>query len=131
MFEDHPGEVRLRIEATTLAGVFEEAARALAELMLGQGGSEPPGPDETVHVEAADAASLLVNWLNELVFLSETKKRIYTQVSVMAVTERQVEAKLRGVYPESLRTEVKAATLHGLRLEHVAGLYSATVVLDV
>jgi len=130
-FEDHTGEVRVRIEAPTLAGLFEEAARALAELMLESGKPAADEPPVNVKLEALDAEALLVDWLNELVFLSETRGRVYSDVTVHQVSRTALEASARGVLPEMLRTAVKAATLHGLQVKESESGFTATVILDV
>lgn len=130
-FEDHTGEVRLRLEAPTLAALFEEAALGLAELMLEAPSGADEEPEQSVTVEARDCEALLVAWLNELVFLSETRGRVYTEARVHSVSDTRLEASVRGVFTETLRTAVKAATLHGLRVEQSARGFTATVVLDV
>jgi SHS2 domain-containing protein len=130
-FEDHAAETRLVVEASSLAALFEEAARALAELVLEAGAGAADEPVKVVRLCAPDAAALLVDWLNELVYLSETEKRVYTDVRVTRATETELEATVRGVYPEIVRTAVKAATLHEVRVERGAHGYTASVVLDV
>jgi SHS2 domain-containing protein len=52
------------VDAPTLAALFEEAGRALAELMLEQSG-EPSLQAQHVSVDATDCAALLVQWLND------------------------------------------------------------------
>jgi SHS2 domain-containing protein len=130
-FEDHTGEVRMRVEAGTLAELFEEAARGLAELMQERPAPPDPGSAEHVRLRARDAEALLVDWLNELVFLSDTRERVYTDVRVTHITDTELEATVAGATPEALRTAVKAATLHGLAVRRSAEGYSASVVLDV
>lgn len=131
LFEDHVGEVRLRIEAPTLAELFEEAARGLAELMLGNVSPSTTGGAEKIAIQAEDREALLVDWLNELIFLSETQSKIYTEIRVHRVSDTGLEAEVRGTAPEAIRTLVKAATLHGLKVEDSPLGFSATVVLDV
>lgn len=135
-FEDHTSEVRLCVSAGTLAAIFEEAGRALAELMLD--GPPPPsrGPVEQVRLVARDRAALLVDWLNELIFLSETRKQVYVELRVDSVSDTALTASVRGVFPDVLRTAVKAATLHDVVFEEAvsadgASNYTAKVVLDV
>lgn len=135
-FEDHTSEVRLCVTAETLAAVFEEAGRALGELMLDGPPRASPGPAEEVHVVAPDRAALLVCWLNELIFLSETRKQVYVDFHVDSVSETALHARVRGVFPDVLRTAVKAATLHDVVFEESASAegsssYAAKVVLDV
>jgi SHS2 domain-containing protein len=125
--------VRLRVEGASLADLLAEAGRALAELLAGPGALGAPlsGPAEEVEVRAPDAPALLVDWLNELVFLSETRKRVYTRFEMEEVSEVSIRARVRGMEPEALRTPVKAATLHEARVETRAEGLCATVVLDV
>lgn len=131
-FEDHTGEVEMRLEAPTLPALFSEACRALGELMLGEEVEPPPdGPIETVTVEADDREALLVAWLDELVFRAETRKAVFTRCTVEHASDRAITATLRGVPEPTLKTGVKAATYHRLRVAEEDGAWRATVVLDV
>lgn len=129
-FEEHVGEVRLRLQAESLPGLFEEAARALAELMCTEH-AEPAGQPLPVRIRAPDREALLAAWIDELVFLSETRKRVWTEARAERFTETELLATVRGFEPAALRTQVKAATMHGLRIVETGGRYEATVVLDV
>lgn len=129
-FDEHTGEVLLRISAPTFAELLAEAGRALAELLC----DEPARPfddEERVALEAPDSGALLVSWLNELIFLSETKKRIYSDIRVAEASERHLVADVRGWPPTRLRTQVKAATFHRLSVTLSPGACTAAVVLDV
>jgi SHS2 domain-containing protein len=131
-FLAHTGEVRLEVAAPTRAELFAQAGRALAELMLGEEGSvEPVGPEQAIELTSGDAASLLVDWLNELIFLGETHKRVFTRFGMDQVDERSLRARASGHTPKVLETAVKAATLHQVRLAEVGGGFRASVVLDV
>lgn len=132
-FEPHTSEVQLRIEGTDLAELFEEAGYALAEVMLGESPPEPPPGAEEEHVtlDAADTEALLVDWLNELISRADMKKRVYTHLTVDALEERTLRARIRGFTPEVLKTAVKAATFHGVDIREHEDRFIATVVLDV
>ena len=131
-FEEHTSEVRLVASAPTLGELFVEAARGVADLLVGEGASvRPDGPTESVQLRARDVDALLVDWLNELIFLSETRKRVFWEIEVNRATETEFAARLRGFEPRAIKTAVKAATLHGARVEKHDGGYRAGVVLDV
>jgi SHS2 domain-containing protein len=131
-FQDHTGDVELTVGAPTLADLFREAARALAELMLGEpAGASARGAPQTVTVQARDKAALLVEWLNELIFRAETTKTVFDDVDVQHASDEEVVARLRGVLEPRIRTAVKAATLHGARLTETEKGFRAHVVLDV
>ena len=130
-FEEHTGEARVRLQAASLPALYEEAARALAELMCSES-HEPTGALIAVQVRAVDRDALLAAWIDELLFLSETRKRVWTDVKVERVTDTEVHASVRGFEPMALRTQVKAATLHDLHVREPApGTFEATLVLDV
>ncbi len=131
-FRDHVGELELEIEAPSLAELYAEAGRALARIMAGDDDSALADRDaETIEVRGSDPEALLAEWLNELIFLSETRHRAYTYLRVESVGPHALTASVRGVPVEHVHTAVKAATLHGIRIEKTDLGYRASVVLDV
>jgi SHS2 domain-containing protein len=127
----HTGEIELALRASDLASLYAEAARALAELMTGGQTVAWEGAPELVTVRGRDAAALLVAWLNELIFLSETRKRVYGHTQVESCGEGQLSVRVRGGEPAFLKTQVKAATLHRALVERAPDGVRARVVLDV
>ena len=126
---EHTAELGLEIRADSEAAVFHEALAALRELVA----DEPPGGEpvsRNVHVEAADRAALLAEWLSELVFLAETERLVPLAAESLELGERQLYAVVRGARGEP-RPLVKAVTYHGLRLEREGAGWRASLVLDV
>lgn len=131
-FGEHTGEIRLHVEASCLAELFAEAARALASLIAEPSAWGAPDVDDAlVVVQSVDRDALLVDWLNELVYLGEVKKRVFPEIRIEALTPRELRAFVRGVVPSELRTPVKAATMHDLRVTPGVRGWEAAVVLDV
>lgn len=127
--QEHVGEWKLSIRADTLADVFREAARVVSRT-AGPARGEP-GPWERVSLTGSDPASLLVDWINELLGRSEVHGRAYDEVPHIAVGDGRVEAEIRGRPVTSWRSPIKAATYHGLRLERRRGRWAAELLLDV
>ncbi len=131
-FEDHIGELALRIEAPTLPMLFEEAGRALSEAMgKGDTGGSPADHEERMTVAAPDREALLVEWLNELVYRAEVSRVLPREFRIERLSERDLAAVVRGVRLERLRNPVKAATFHGLSVAESPEGFRATIVLDV
>jgi SHS2 domain-containing protein len=128
---DHTSEVQLRLRAGSLTELLAEAGRALAAIQLGGTAGPAIGPWREFEVFSPDRASLLADWLNELVFLAETEQWVATEFAIEPTEGRSVRARLRGVEVERVPGLVKAATLHGLRLEDVPGGVEGEVILDV
>lgn len=135
-FEEHTSEVELRVRAPSLPALFARAGLALAELMLGEDADLTPPREgavsDAVVVTAADREALLAAWLDELIFRAEKHKAVFTRFHLGRVDERELAAELTGLPEPVLKTGVKAATLHRLRVaQDEDGAWSATVVLDV
>lgn len=135
VLEDETSELRVRVEAPSTVELFEEAGRALAEIM---GGGDPAADGaavERIAITGRDREALLVGLLNELIYLAETRRLIFSDLEVTELGEGSLAATARGRPPraggEEGRTFVKAATFHGLRIVEGPDGVSATVVLDV
>jgi SHS2 domain-containing protein len=127
---EHVGELAIRLEADSPPELFAESARALAEVMLGRP-ANASGAWEHVWVKANDRDALLVAWLDELIYRAERDYKIYGEVQVQRVTDCELDASVRGEPVSDLKTQVKAATWHGLEIVDTAKGVAATVVLDV
>lgn len=130
-FLEHTGEVHLRVQAGSLAELLAEAGRALAGLMLRGGPRTPAGHWKEVEVRSADRAALLVDWLNELIYRADSELEVPTEFEVREAGESGVRARLRGVPVRESPALVKAATLHGAKVQAAAGGFEGDVILDV
>jgi SHS2 domain-containing protein len=128
---DHTAELELHLEAATPEGLFAEAISALRELLvdhMDDASGEPARHD--VHASAPDRATLLAEWLSELVYLAESEGLVPERAESLQLSEDFVDATVRGVRasPPNL---VKAVTYHRLAMTRTDGAWRATVVLDV
>lgn len=125
---EHTAELELEIEAPSEAAVFEEALIAFAEL-AGDGGDH--AVTHELEVEAEESSMLLVEWLNELVYLSEAEQFVPARIASLELADGRLRATVEGHRGEPKHL-VKAVTLHRLALwqDDTAG-WHARVVLDV
>jgi SHS2 domain-containing protein len=126
-WRSHTAEIELAIEADSQETVFVEAAAAFGELVGGTGGERA---EHGVTIEAADLDSLLVQWLEELIFLADTDSFVPETARDVRIRGTAVSATLVG-RRAPLEPLVKAATYHGLRFAQEDGVWCARVVLDV
>lgn len=126
---DHTAEIELRIEAESEPRIFAEALTAIAELIGEELAGEPEQRD--LELQAADGATLLAEWLQELVFLAEAEDFVAERVLELDLVDGlQLRAAVRGRRGRP-RHLVKAVTYHGLSLERTESGWRASVVLDV
>ena len=131
-FIEHTSEVILEVRADRWPALLEEAARGLGELARrGAAPAAAPLDERSVTVEAADEAALLVDWLNELIFLAESERWLVEDALVEEADEHTMRALVRGAAVERSPALVKAATLHGLTIQRTHDGVEAAVTLDV
>jgi SHS2 domain-containing protein len=125
---EHTAELELEIEAPSQRAVFDEALKAFADLVR-DGEGRPL--ERELEVEADEPALLLVEWLSELVYLSEAEQFVPERVASLELGERTVRATIQGRRGRP-RQLVKGVTLHRLELRRDGETgWRARVVLDV
>ncbi len=128
---EHTAEVKLRVRAPSFGELAAEAGRAVARIELGREPPPPNGVYRELDIRSPDRAALLVDWLNELVFLAETERWVATAFEVHSATETVLQARVRGVPVDEAPARIKAATFHGLEVRAVPGGLEAEIVFDV
>jgi SHS2 domain-containing protein len=125
---DHTAEIELHVEADSREAVFAEALEAFAELVARDEGGERV--EQEVAVQAQDNATLLAEWLGELIFLAETEDFVPGRLERLELTGTHLRALVAG-YRGRPAHLVKAVTYHGLELTSSDDRWRAKVVLDV
>jgi SHS2 domain-containing protein len=135
---DHTADVGFELETPTLESLFEEALLALLMTVF----ERPPESGEhedSVRLSAPDLETLLVRWINELVFLIQGDGFVPVHSNVRIEEsggeDFSLEASLTGAPLDLERHgwqgEIKSATFHGLGVKQSGEYWQARVILDV
>lgn len=127
----HTAEAAVRLRAPSFGELLIEAGRALAELQLRGAEGKPNQAWRQLTVTAGDRTSLLVEWLNELVYQAETTRWVPTDFALDEAGLERAVIRARGVDLERAPGLVKAATYHGAGVREIPGGFEGEVVLDV
>jgi len=131
---EHPADIGFRAFGRSLAELFETAALAL--LSIG-GEIEDVAARDEHHVEAAatDYESLLVAWLNEVLYWFDGKRIAFRQFRVQEIEPERVTAigwgEPRSADRHRAKLIVKAVTWHQLKVSRCDDGWVAEVYLDV
>ncbi|HSB80315.1 MAG TPA: archease [Candidatus Methylomirabilis sp.] len=124
----------IRAWGRDLAGVFVNAARGLWSLMV-ESGAVRRERMMPVRVEAADRETLLVAWLNEMLYLYEAREFVMADCSILTLTDTALSAELWGESIDRTRHpmlgHVKAVTYHLLQVRPTVDGWEGQVVVDV
>ena len=117
---DHTADVGIIAHGADINQAFANAARALFSLI-----TELDNVAEVLHrdieVTAPDIESLLVEWLNELIYLFDTENILFKRFDITRLSHTQLKARNYGEKVDrskhQLKTGVKAATYHMLKVD--------------
>jgi SHS2 domain-containing protein len=130
----HTADWALRVWAADLDQLFEESARGMNDLS-GTRLEESPQVQRDLSLSAADAESLLVAFLSELVYIGEQEHLGFDQIEVK--TKRadtkscSLRAVLHGARLFSQDKGIKAVTYHNLQIRQTGRGYEVEIVFDV
>jgi SHS2 domain-containing protein len=90
----------------------------------------------SVEVKAEDRETLLVEWLNELVFLFDTEMLLFKKFEIISLSENYLKAVCCGEKVDKSRHEIrrgiKSVTYHNLKIEKLPdGTYQVQVLVDL
>lgn len=130
---EHTGDLGIRLEAGSLEDVLGAAARALFDILAA--GEAREDPAACVRLQAPDRDALMVEWLNELLYVHTVGRWILRRFDVALGGETALRAEVRGERFDpgrhKVRLEIKAATYHGLHLRREGGVWRAQIILDL
>ena len=133
-FIDHTADIGITAYGADMKQVFANAARGLFSIIT-ELDSVAVTEKRDIQITAPDHEALLVNWLDELIYLFEAKGMLFNKFEITAITETGLKANAFGekinLAKHELKTQVKAATYHMLKIEQNEDGYRAQVIFDV
>ncbi|MBI3396322.1 MAG: archease [Spirochaetia bacterium] len=141
---DHTADIRLLLKGDSLHELFRAGLLGVAHVLkpgfCPHGGAllPPVAPNTTsrfrkeVAVTAPDQAALLVDFLSEILYLSNVEKVVCCEVDFSELSPTALRAVIHGAPVESFDDDIKAVTYREseIRVDD-AGVYSSTIVLDI
>lgn len=131
---EHPADIGFRAHGATPAELYANAAMAMLSI-AGDPEAAAARSEYHIEVESGDRESLIVDWLNEVLYWYDGKLVAFREFRVDEIGEQRIAATGIGEPrdPERHRARliVKAATYHQLRVEERGGEWIAEVYLDI
>jgi SHS2 domain-containing protein len=131
---DHTADIGIIAYGTDIEELFSNAALALFSLI-----TELESIEEKSHldlkVNSEDRDSLLVEWLNELIYFFDAKHLLFNRFDIESLTNNELKAICHGEgfdpMKHKIKRGVKAATYHMLKLDKNSDGYKAQIILDI
>lgn len=127
---DHTADRAFRVMGHDMASLLENAARAMRALD-GPRAAGKPSETRQIEVEGVDRESLLVNWLNEILYLEQVHRIACDGFHIDAVKNDRLCARVETRVSDRSGTHIKAVTFHNLKIRETAEGLEADIVVDV
>ena len=131
---EHTADIGIRSFGATPEEAFENAAAGMFSLITAIEGVND-SEEFRVEVEAEDHETLLVEWLNELLYIFESNRVLLTRFEVTDLGENHLHGKAWGEpIDESrheLKCDIKAVTYHMLKVVKTHEGWETDVIFDI
>jgi SHS2 domain-containing protein len=131
---DHPADIGFRTSGTTVEELFANCAHALTYIILDASNIQSL-QQVSLSAEGSDYESLLVNWLNEVLYYVDGKRIALRAFDISRLNETHIECVAIGEARDPQRhpskLTVKAVTYHKLKVQQTEKEWIAEVYVDV
>jgi len=132
---DHTADIGIRVAAESLEEVFIRTAEAMFDVMVASKPNLIPSINIPIEVKARSADELLVKWLQEILYIFDTRHLVLSKFFIDEISETSLTGGALGLKFDTTRHEmkrqIKAVTYHMLLVEKKTDGWHAQVIFDI
>ncbi len=129
---DHTADILMRVQGATIAEVFSDAGRAMFHVMYGP--CEDRGAERRFSLEADDLESLLIDYLSELLFITDIENIVFCSFD-LDIQDTRLSAVARGEPFDPARHSagalIKGVSYSGLEIIKEENAYVVDIIFDI
>ena len=127
---EHKGDLKIRVWAGDLKGLFLNCLIGMYKAARYQG--EGKLLKRKIKISSSELPSLLVDFLSEVLYLTEVYQEVYRKIEFKKFNEKNLEGILTGEKLKRMGVQIKAVTYHGLEIKQKKdGRWEAAVLFDI
>jgi SHS2 domain-containing protein len=126
---DHTADLALRVWGKDFYDLLEQAAKGLYHLLEVDTLTDPT-LEHTFFVEESARETMLVDFLNELLYLCEEREAVFQTFTFVKEGE-MLRVQSRGKRTASIGRYIKAVTFHNLEIQDQESILTTTLTFDV
>ncbi len=113
---EHRTDLKIKVFGRSKKEIFLNSLLAMENYL-----SPLTGKRETrkrkIKLKSIDLEILLADFLNQILYLNQTFREIYSGIDFKKLSEKEIEAEILGNKVLGFKREIKAATYHDLKVE--------------
>ena len=130
---DHTADIGIIARGKDLPTLFSNAAAGMLSLLIDVDTLRQDTSKE-IRLEAGDRETLMVQWLNEILYITYTERLVLCKFDIV-IEENRLAARCTGqevdLKDNRIRREIKAATYHDLDIAQRDGGYWVKIIFDI
>jgi SHS2 domain-containing protein len=129
---EHTADIGLQLKGETLEDLFRYSFYGLLSIVSEE--KLTAKEEKKIEISAPDRESLLVDFLNELIFFINTKRWLPTEITNLFIEDHKLTASIAGANyetPDIITKEVKAATYHKLNIVENVDKWETVIYFDI
>ena len=131
---DHTADIGIMVYGEDLKSLFENAGKAFFHLITDLR-KVRLRTQRKIEIGGESLERLMVDWLNELLYLHDVENLLFKGFHVESVGEEGLKAKVNGEFFQEgvhvIKTGVKAATYHQLEVLQAKEGWRARIIFDL
>lgn len=131
---EHTADIGIHVFGRTLPELFIHAAQGMESLLVAPEQLQTT-TSRIITVNAHDQLSLLIAWLNELIFLFDTDYLLFRAFEIDTLTPTQLSGRAFGepydAQRHALSSAIKAVTWHEAAIQQVDAGYRVSIIFDI
>ncbi len=127
----HTADLKIRAFGRTKEELFSNALLGMTEALRAEI-KEQKIRTKDIKVKSLDLGALLVDFLSEVLYLTQVNKEVYAEVKFKEFSDTELKAELFGQKAERFGEDIKAVTYHNLDVHQGKdSAWEVTVLFDV
>ena len=131
---EHTADIGIKVRGRSLKELFKNLALAVFDIIA----EKKPASSKIrkkipIKLEARNPEELLVDWINELLYLSSVKELIFEDFKIKEIDNNHIDviSVACPVKNYNVNVEIKAATYHELEVKRAKNGWQVKVIFDV
>ncbi|MFC1666984.1 archease [Candidatus Omnitrophota bacterium] len=136
---EHTADVGVKAYGVTIEHLFENAAKGMFDIISGKSGPQnsrrPIQKKIQIIKSTKNFEERLVDWLSELLYIFNKEEILFSDFKLLRLDNDGIDGEAYGkkidLSQNTLQTEIKAVTFHGLKIEQDKNGFNCEIIFDV
>lgn len=128
----HTADIRLKVEADSLPELFVAAIEGMNSIIKEKREERKEKSKKTIEIQSSDKTALLIDFMSDVLYFSQTSKEIYNDVKFLEFSETALKAEVSGYSVNEFDEDIKAVTYHEAEIvKNEKGNFETIIVFDI